>query len=260
MDLSRQKGASIWLSALPLESHGFSLHKQAFWDALYLRYSWTIPNTPSHCVCGHKFVVDHALYCPKGGFPSIRHNKVRDLQPLYYLKYVIMLQLNLIFSLFPENIWTCLLTANTDANARLDIAADSVWGGRFERSYFDVRVFNPFAQSNLQTSLDAVYRRHKLDKIHQYDQRLREVKYLSFTPLIFSSSRGMGKVATTFYKRIASMLAEKKHFPPSMSIGLIRCRISYALLRSSIMCIREARSLLSRPVLDSPFDLQAADN
>ena len=40
MDLSREKGASIWLSALPLESHGFSLHKQAFWDALYLRYGW----------------------------------------------------------------------------------------------------------------------------------------------------------------------------------------------------------------------------
>ena len=43
-----------------------------------------------------------------------------------------------------------LLTANTDTNAHLDIAADGVWGGRFERNYFDVRVFNPFAQSNLQ--------------------------------------------------------------------------------------------------------------
>ena len=31
-----------------------------------------------------------------------------------------------------------LLTANTDANAPLDIAVDCVWGGRFERSYFDV--------------------------------------------------------------------------------------------------------------------------
>ena len=49
MDLSREKGASIWLSALPLESHDFSLHKQAFQDAPNLRYSWTIPNTPSHC-------------------------------------------------------------------------------------------------------------------------------------------------------------------------------------------------------------------
>ena len=99
--------------------------------------------------------------------------------------------------------------------------------------------------------LDAIYRRHELDKISQYEQRVREVEHSSFTPLIFSSSGGMDKVATTFYKQIASMLAEKKHFPFSMSMGLI----SYALLRSSIMCTRGARSSPSQPVLDSPFDL-----
>ena len=90
--------------------------------------------------------------------------------------------------------------------------------------------------------LDAIYRRHEIDKIRQYEQRVREVEHSSFTPLIFLSSGGMGKVATTFYKRIASMLAEKKHFPFSMSMGLIRCHISYSLLRSSIMCVRGARS------------------
>ena len=79
MDLSREKGASIWLSVLPLESHVFSLHKQAFLEALYLCYGWTIPDTPSHCVSGHKFGVHHALSCPKGGFPSISHNEVRDI-------------------------------------------------------------------------------------------------------------------------------------------------------------------------------------
>ena len=35
--------------------------------------------TPSHCACGTNFSVDHALSCPKGGFPSIRHNEVRDI-------------------------------------------------------------------------------------------------------------------------------------------------------------------------------------
>ena len=39
-------------------------------------------------------------------------------------------------------------TANTDPGARLDIAACGVWGGRFERTFFDVRVFNPKARSN----------------------------------------------------------------------------------------------------------------
>ena len=147
-----------------------------------------------------------------------------------------------------------LLTANTDANARLDIAADGVWGGRFERSYFDVRVFNPFAQSNLQIPLDAIYRRHKLDKIHQYDQRVREVEHSSFTPLIFFSSGGWVRLLLLFINELP-LCRKRRSIFLSMSMGLIRCRISYALLRSSIMCIRGARSSFSRPVLDSPFDL-----
>ena len=88
-----------------------------------------------------------------------------------------------------------------------------VWGGRFERSYVDVRIFNPFAQSNLQMPLDAIYRRHELDKISQYEQRVREVEHSSFTPLIFSSSGGMGKVATTFYEQIASCWQRRNIFP-----------------------------------------------
>ena len=32
--------------------------------------------------------------------------------------------------------------------ARLDIVADGFWGGSRQRAFFDVRVFNPFAQSH----------------------------------------------------------------------------------------------------------------
>ena len=39
-------------------------------------------------------------------------------------------------------------TANRDDNTRLDIAANGFCGGRFERSYFDVRIFNPSTPSN----------------------------------------------------------------------------------------------------------------
>ena len=38
MDLASEKGASSWLTALPLSEHGFTLHKGAFQDALALRY------------------------------------------------------------------------------------------------------------------------------------------------------------------------------------------------------------------------------
>ena len=38
LELSQEKGASTWLISLPIEDHGFVLHKAAFKDALSLRY------------------------------------------------------------------------------------------------------------------------------------------------------------------------------------------------------------------------------
>ena len=78
VDLAQEKGASTWLTALPLDEFGFSLHKGAFKDALALRYGWLPYNVPTNCACGSHFTVEHSLSCPKGGFPSIRHNEVRD--------------------------------------------------------------------------------------------------------------------------------------------------------------------------------------
>ena len=40
IELAKEKGASIWLSSLPVQEHGFSLHRAAFHDALSLRYGW----------------------------------------------------------------------------------------------------------------------------------------------------------------------------------------------------------------------------
>ena len=36
MELSQEKGASSWLAALPIDEHGFALHKSPFRDALSL--------------------------------------------------------------------------------------------------------------------------------------------------------------------------------------------------------------------------------
>ena len=78
MHLSQEKGTSNWLTVLPIEEFGFSLHKGAFRNALALRYSWPLHNIPSTCSCGSHFTVEHALSCPKGGYPTIRHNEIRD--------------------------------------------------------------------------------------------------------------------------------------------------------------------------------------
>ncbi len=39
-------------------------------------------------------------------------------------------------------------SAITTEGARLDVAANGFWGGRYEKTFVDVRVFNLYAPSN----------------------------------------------------------------------------------------------------------------
>ena len=52
MNLATQKGASSWLTVLPIRDMDFNLNKSEFRDAVKLRYDWEVPDTPSVCVCG----------------------------------------------------------------------------------------------------------------------------------------------------------------------------------------------------------------
>ena len=110
-----------------------------------------------------------------------------------------------------------------------------------EKAFLDVRVFNPSAQSNGRGPL---YRRHEQEKKRQYEQRVQEVSFehATFTPLVMSITGGMGKAATTFYKRLASMISDKRDVLYSKTVKWIHCRLSFGLLRASIMSIRGVRS------------------
>ena len=46
-------------------------------------------------------------------------------------------------------------------------------------------------------------------KKRAYEERIREVEHASFTALVLSANGGWGKEATSFYKRLASILSEK---------------------------------------------------
>ena len=82
----------------------------------------------------------------------------------------------------------------------------------------------------------------KTKKKRAYDQRVQEVEHATFTPLVFSATGGLGIQANTFYKRLASLLAEKWDHPYSSTLCWLRCRLGFSLLRSSILSIRGARS------------------
>ena len=128
MELSQEKGASSWLSSLPIDDHGFALHKSAFRDALSLRNGWSLQNPPSHCTCGYPFSIDHALTCKTGGFPAIRHNEVRDITAslLSEVCHGVTIEPHLqplTGEVMSHN------TAVTEDGARLDVAMYGFWGG-----------------------------------------------------------------------------------------------------------------------------------
>ncbi len=163
MEFSQEKGASTWLTAMPIDVHGFALHKSAFRDALSIRYNWSFQNSPSHCSCSHPFSVEHALSCKTGGFPSVRHNEVRDITVslLSEVCHGVSKEPHLQY-LSGETM--SHRSANTGNDARLDVAMYGFWGGRFEKAFLDVRVFSPSAQSNRHGSLASVCRRHEQEK------------------------------------------------------------------------------------------------
>ena len=259
MILASEKGASSWLTTLPLTEHGFTLHKSAFQDALALRYGWSPRNVPVKCDCGKPFSVEHALSCAKGGFPIIRHNEIRDLTADLLTEVCNDVRVEpTLQPITDESIPHA--SANLQEGARLDISANGVWGGRFEKTFLDVRVFNPLAPSNRNSSIAACYNKHEREKKRSYERRIREVEHASFTPLVMSTLGGMGREATVFYKRMASLLANKWDTPYSRTLNWLRCRLSFSLLRSAIQAIRGARSSVGKAIITPSMELAVTES
>ena len=135
-----------------------------------------------------------------------------------------------------------LKCTSTDNDTRLDISASGFWGGRFEKTYFDVGVFNANAPSYVSSAITSCYRKQEQEKKRKYKERIRMVEQASFMPLVFSCTGGASKLTTTFLKNLSYMISEKSETPYSITVCWIRCRLAFALLRSAVMCLRGCRS------------------
>ena len=223
---------------MPLEEHEFYLHKGAFWDAIALRYNWPLSRLPTSCACGASLSVEYTLSCPKGGFPSIRHNEIRNFTATLLTEICtdVCVEPEL-QPLSGESL--AYKTANTNDGARLDIAANGLWGGgRYERTFADVRIFNPHASVHRNVPMSTCYKSHEKMKKREYEQRVREVEQATFTPLVLLATGGTANEANHFYKRVASRLAAKWDQPYSCTLSWLHCRLTYSLLRSAIQCLR----------------------
>ena len=64
----------------------------------------------------------------------------------------------------------------------------------------------------------------------------------SFTLLVLPPTGWVSNAANIFYKRIASLLFEKRELPYSSKLAWMRCRLYFALLHSFTQCIKGASS------------------
>ena len=132
-------------------------------------------------------------------------------------------------------------TANRDDHARLDVSARDVWirGGK---AYFDVKVFNPLAQSYSNQTLKAAHRSNEKSKKRNYVERILEVQHGTFTPLVFTCLGGMSIECAHFYNRLADKISEKRNISISKARTWVRTKFSFSLLRSTNLCIRGSRT------------------
>ena len=86
-----------------------------------------------------------------------------------------------------------------------------------------------------------IYCIHENDKKRLYSRRVLDVKHDSFTPLIFTTTGGMGKVCIRYHSRLAELIDAKKGEQYSQKFSWIQARTSFALLRSTLVCLRGLR-------------------
>ena len=240
-DIYQEKGVSNWLNVLPLKDQGFYLNKQEFWDAIRLRYGWEIPNLPTVCACGSKFDINHCMNCKKGGFITKRHNDIRDLTAKMLSEICKDVEvepplINLTGETYEHK------TAKTGEECRPDIRARGFWING-QQAFFDVRVFDPTALRYINQNIQQCFVKNENEKKRNYNNRIMNVDNGSFTPLVFSIHGSMGRECKTFYARLAELISEKRKTPSSITSCWIRTKLCFALLISSLLCLRGSRCI-----------------
>jgi hypothetical protein len=239
IELASEKGVSCWLTSLPLKDYGFSMNKQEFHDAIALRYDMKISNVSGICLCNQKNSINHALTCHKGGYTILRHNSLRDTvaELLTGICKDVVIEPPLL-ELNGEQLTRGTITSR---EARLDVSARSFWSP-MDKVFTDVRVFHPHAPTNARMTPPRMYAHHEYLKKRDYLSRVIQVEKASFTPLVFSTTGGMGREAERFMKRLAEKMSFKDTGSEySTNMSYLRRRLRFDLLKTTLISLRGFR-------------------
>ena len=231
--LRARECTSSWLSVLPLWSHHFDLSAQEFRDALALRYRKPLLNLPPVCDgCGSLFIVEHALDCHVGGLVCQRHNEVHD---------AICDLASLAWGQVQKEPVVCEEKMDDPSSETLiaDVRIRGVWQSQVD-ALFDVRVVDTDAPSYQSRSPQAVLRTAEVEKRRKYGAACL-ARRASFMHLCFSVDGLFGSEADYFLRKLADSLSVKWEKNYSVVMGYVRARLSFAIIRAALLCVRGSR-------------------
>ena len=142
-----------------------------------------------------------------------------------------------------------LLMVLTGDNAKPDIRARGVWRDG-QNAYFNVRVTNTNSASQCHMTTEKILEKHEREKKRQYNRRIMNIENGTFTPLVFSVNGGMGKECSMYHKHIAEKISTKTEERYEKVLSMIRCKLSFIILRACLMCIRGSRCASKMKITD----------
>ena len=161
-----EPGVSSWFTASPSSATSTVLSKRDFRDAIAIRYGFALFDLAERCACGEALTIHHAFVCPAGGYPSARHNELRDLLAAALGEVVSDVELEpRLLPLTDESL--PFRTCNRDAEARVDIRARGFWA-RQQEAFFDVRVTHPKASLLSRSEVRSQLLSHERAKKRHY--------------------------------------------------------------------------------------------
>ena len=145
--------------------------------------------------------------CKLGGFITQRHNQQRDLETEFLSMVCSDVEIEPVLQDISGERFN--RRSNKAQDARLDIHARGFWE-RHRSAPFDVRVCHPNAASYRDLEPQQIYRIHENEKKRLYSRRVLDIEHETFTPLVFTTTGGMGKEYLMYHSRLAQLIAIKK--------------------------------------------------
>ena len=111
-------------------------------------------------------------------------------------------------------------------------------------------MFNPSARRYAKHQLSKTYQLNEKEKKRLYNERITQVEHGTFTPLVMSTTGGMGRELLTFNSWLPELISEKRESSYSIVATWIRRKFIFALIKSMGMCLRGSRSIFHREKLE----------